>query len=147
VFFRRLAKKKNRNVAVVATARKLVCIAWHMLKKNEPYRYAQPQSTQTKLLRLRVRATGQKRRGGTPRGQKRSPRYGTGQPMRTVKSLAEVLQSEGLPLPGPAPAGEARTIAETNTAAYVASLDQTKGVARKPEKRLVAHQGAANGQG
>jgi transposase len=147
VFFRRLAKKKNRNVAVVATARKLVCIAWHMLKKNEPYRYAQPQSTHTKLLRLRVRATGQKRRGGTPRGQKRSPRYGTGQPMRTVKSLTEVLQSEGLPLPGPAPAGEARTIAETNTAAYVAALDQTKVVARKPEKRSLAHEDAAKVQG
>jgi transposase len=31
VFFRRLLKKKNRNVAVVATARKLITVAWHML--------------------------------------------------------------------------------------------------------------------
>ncbi len=37
VFLRRLAKRKNRNVAVVAKARKLVTIAWHMLKHNEPY--------------------------------------------------------------------------------------------------------------
>jgi transposase len=36
VFFRRLAKKKNRNVAVVAGARKLATIAWHMLKNREP---------------------------------------------------------------------------------------------------------------
>ena len=46
VFFRRLAKKKNRNVAVVATARKLVTIAWHMLTNNEPYRYAQAKTVQ-----------------------------------------------------------------------------------------------------
>ena len=39
-FFRRLSKRKNRSVAVVATARKLVVIAWHMLRNNEPYRYA-----------------------------------------------------------------------------------------------------------
>jgi transposase len=31
LFFRRLTKRKNRNIAVVATARKLVTIAWHML--------------------------------------------------------------------------------------------------------------------
>ena len=34
VFFWRLAKKKNRNVAVVAKARKLVTFAWHMLKNQ-----------------------------------------------------------------------------------------------------------------
>src|SRR5207302_11482476 len=58
VFFRRLAKKQNYNVAVVATARKLVVIAWHLLTNNEPYRYAQPRSTEGKLQRLRVKATG-----------------------------------------------------------------------------------------
>ena len=41
-FFRRLAKKKNRNVAVVAAARKLAMIGWLMLVHNEPYRYAIP---------------------------------------------------------------------------------------------------------
>ena len=39
-FFRKLAKRKNRNVAVVAVARKMVTIGWHMLKNKEPYRYA-----------------------------------------------------------------------------------------------------------
>ncbi|HSE95426.1 MAG TPA: IS110 family transposase [Methylomirabilota bacterium] len=61
VFFRRLARKKNRNVAVVATARKLVVIAWHMLRADEPYRYADPRVTQHKLARLRVAATRQRR--------------------------------------------------------------------------------------
>ncbi len=36
VSFRRLAKRKCWNVAVCATARKLVTIAWLMLKNNEP---------------------------------------------------------------------------------------------------------------
>jgi transposase len=42
-FFRRLAKRKNRNVAITAVARKLVTIAFLMLKNNEPCRYARPE--------------------------------------------------------------------------------------------------------
>jgi transposase len=48
-FFRRLQKRKTRNVALVATARKLVTIAYLMLKNNEPYRYAQPERVRAKL--------------------------------------------------------------------------------------------------
>jgi hypothetical protein len=52
-FYRRLKKRKTRNVAIVATARKLVTIAYLMLKNNEPYRYAQPQRVQAKLRIVR----------------------------------------------------------------------------------------------
>ncbi|MDG3005843.1 IS110 family transposase [Paludisphaera mucosa] len=48
-FYRRLKKRKARNVAIVATARKLVTIAFLMLKNNEPYRYARPERVQAKL--------------------------------------------------------------------------------------------------
>jgi transposase len=48
-FFRRLRKRKTRNVAIVATARKLVTIAYLMLKNNEPYRYADPERVRAKL--------------------------------------------------------------------------------------------------
>ncbi len=78
VFFRRLAKRKNRNVAVVAVARKLVTIAWHLLTKNEPYRYAQSLSTETKLQRLRVRATGAKRKTGPRQGTPAGPKLASG---------------------------------------------------------------------
>jgi len=61
-FFRRLTRKKNRNVAVVAAARKLATIGWQMLTTGEPYRYAIPRSTESKLARLRVKATGQRRK-------------------------------------------------------------------------------------
>jgi transposase len=97
VFFRRLKKRKNHNVAVVAVARKMVTIAWHMLTNNEPYRYALPKATQAKLAELRVKATGVRKRGGTPKGQARPANYGTGTSYRRVPSLAEVLTGENMP--------------------------------------------------
>jgi transposase len=124
VFFRRLAKRKNRNVAVVAVARKLVVIAWHLLTKNEPYRYAQPLSTEGKLQRLRVKATGEKRKTGPSKGSKAGPKLAAGTRSRTVKPLAQVCVEEGLPTPGTPPAGEARTLTQTATTDYVNSLNE-----------------------
>jgi transposase len=121
VFFRRLKKRKNHNVAVVAAARKLVTIAWHMLTRNEPYRYAQPHPTMIKLARLRIKATGARRKPQT-KGKGRSANYGSGVQMRTIKPLTQVFADEDLPPLGPAPAGEARTIAQSDTTEYVASL-------------------------
>ncbi|MFO0283405.1 MAG: transposase [Acidobacteriota bacterium] len=60
-FFHKLKKKKGRNPAIVALAHKLVVIAWHMLKNNEPYRYAMPSTLAAKFSRLRIQATGEKR--------------------------------------------------------------------------------------
>jgi transposase len=134
--FRRLAKKKNRNVAVVAAARKMAVTAYHMLKNREPYRYAIPLSTQTKLARLRVRATGQRRRGGTPPGTPRSTRYGTAQPpVRTVPSLQQVCAAEHLPPPTPPkdlPTGERRHLRTTRTLQHAQQIQQTQ---QRPRKR------------
>ena len=116
-FFRKLMKKKTRNVAVVAGARKLAWIGWMMLKSNEPYRYAIPKSTETKLAKLRVKATGQRRQGGAGKGVKALAKLPGGS--RTVKSLAQVLASEGLPEPRPLSSGEQRTVAATDCKTYV----------------------------
>jgi transposase len=97
VFFRRLAARKNRNVAVVATARKLVLVAWHMLKNNEPYRYAQPKTVQAKLAKLRVTATGRRRRGGNPKGAPRPATYGSGRRTKAVPALDDAYVAENLP--------------------------------------------------
>jgi transposase len=121
-FFRRLARRKCRNVAVVATARKLVTIAWHMLRSNEPYRYAQPLLTQAKLSRLRVTATNRRRTGGNPKGSGRHSNYGTGQRTRRVPSLAELCLSENLPQPQPLSRGERRMLASTKLTAFHQSL-------------------------
>jgi transposase len=137
VFFRRLARKKNRNVAVVATARKLVTIAYLMLKHNEPYRYAQPATVAAKLARLRIKTGGKKRVGGNGKGSGRHPNYGTGRNERRTPGLAQVCQSEGLPAPmaiEQLPAGEKRMLQETGTLHAVEQLrqPQTRPRAQRP---------------
>jgi transposase len=129
VFFRRLANKKNRNVAVVATARKLVTIAWHMLKNNEPYRYAEPRSTQTKLARLRVRATNVKRRTGPSKGSKLSVPHGTGEgATRLVPAIDEVYRSEGVPDPKALTPGETKMLRKNSLSAFKRGLHTARRV-------------------
>jgi transposase len=48
----RVRRKRGHNVAVTALARKLVVVTWHLLQKNEPYRYAPPERTRQKLRAL-----------------------------------------------------------------------------------------------
>lgn len=123
-FFRKVKKKRGHNVAVVAGARKLAIIAWYILKNQEPYRYAQPSSTETKLAKLRVRATGERRkRSGNPLGQ-RHPNYGKG-PRRTVYSIDEIYRREGLPeLPSLKP-GEVRMLKQQGVEEFVNHIHKT----------------------
>lgn len=51
-FFRRLAKRKNRQVAIVAVAWKLVTIIYLKFKNNEPYRYVTPTLMSQKFVAL-----------------------------------------------------------------------------------------------
>jgi transposase len=102
---RRIVKRKNRKVAVVACARKLAVLLWHVLSSGEPFRYAPPKSLQAKYSRLRVRATGQRRRGGIPKGTPRSAQYGRGR-TRAVPSLPQVFAENGLPQNTPLAKGE-----------------------------------------
>jgi len=130
VFFRRLARKKNRNVAVVATARKLVSIAWHMLTANEPYRYAQPATLEAKFSRLRIRATGRRKPNGSKKGAPRAAAYGIGKPTRAVPSLDQVCADAELPAPAAIAPGEQRVLDQTDTAAFAASIRKSKRVPR-----------------
>ena len=131
-FFRRLMKKKNRNVAVVAAARKLATIAWRMLVTGEPYRYALPRTTAAKLARLRVKATGRRRQGGAPKGTKCVATQ-PGQPggSRRIKSLAEVYRSEGLPAPRPPSPGERRTVEQAGCQTFVTQIAASQVVPRQ----------------
>jgi len=130
VFFRRLARKKNRNVAVVATARKLVTIAWHMLNNNELYRYAQPKTVQAKYSRLRVRVTGQNKKTGG-KGQQRPATYGTGQCTRAVPALDQIYRGEGLPPLNAPSAGEQHMLAQHRVAEYALHMRQSHRTPRK----------------
>lgn len=128
-FFRRLAKRKNRNVAIVATARKLVLIAYLMLKNNEPYRYARPDLMREKFSKLGETATGER----TPvlRG-------------RPKPGLAEVYTAAKLPpvkQPQELPPGERRMLEERKLDDFVRELYQPT-----PQKRR-ATKGASPAKG
>ncbi len=138
VFFRRLLRRKNRNVAVVATARKLVTIAWHMLKNNEPYRYAQPRVTEGKLSRLRVRATGRRRKGGVPKGTPRPSYYGQVQGTRPVPALDQVYAAEQLPPLSPLSPGEQTMLARNALTPFAESLHQPGRIRRKKDPEASA---------
>lgn len=136
-FFRKLAKKKGRNVAVVATARKLVTIAWHMLYDNQPYRYAIPRSTETKLSKLRILAGGERRPSGVPKGQKAASKL-AGAPggSRLIKALPDLYASEGLPPLAVPPKGEARSLATCGLTHHAEGLLQSHRVPRKKQQPL-----------
>jgi transposase len=85
----KVRRKRGHNVAVTALARKLVVVAWHLLQKRQPYRYAPVASTRTKLRRLVPRD--QRRRAASP-----------------PVTLEQVYEEAGLPLPTSPSQGERR---------------------------------------
>ena len=117
-FFRRLAKRKSRQVAITAVARKLVTIAYLMLKNNEPYRYAKPELMRTKFAKLQVPSPGAD-------GSARPP-----QRANTGAGLAEVYRAVQLPsvtTPEGLPAGERRMLAAEGLEDFVQGLYETTG--------------------
>ena len=136
-FFRRIVKRRGYNVAIVATARKLVVIAWHMLKENEPYRYAQPRTVEAKLEQLRVTATGEKRRRGYAKGMPRPATYGSGQRVQRVRSLGQVCDRAALPPPLAVellPPGEVRMLEQNGTLAFVQEIQHERLKVRRAKK-------------
>jgi transposase len=137
VFFRRLAKRKCWNVAVCATARKLVGVAWLMLKNNEPYRYANPATTQQKLSRLRVAVTGELRKPDH-KGRRPGVKNGANPPSRLTPSLGQVCQQEGLPpVHGfeDLPPGEQRILQSLGVIDYVQQIAHERRTPRTVKSR------------
>jgi len=133
-FFRRLKKRKPYNVAVVATAHKLVLLAWHLLTSGEPYRYALPQTTAIKLRGLRIQATGKTQsRGPAPAARTRPL---DGRRGRRIKPLGVVYQTEGVPPASAAPAGERRHLTESKLEAFAESLQHEQVVPRRSPQNL-----------
>jgi len=145
VFFRRLARRKPRNVAVVATARKLVTVAYYMLKNREPYRYALPERTQFKLSALRVDATGE-RRPKSKVGRPLEPQP-AGRRTRRTPDLNSVYAAEGLPpvRVEPATPGEQRVLNACGGIELMKRIHQprVRYSFRKPKPELTAAPGAA----
>ncbi|MBV9581431.1 MAG: IS110 family transposase [Chloroflexi bacterium] len=136
VFFRRIASKKGRNVAVVATARKLVVLAFELLRRQEPYRYALPRPTAKKLSRLRMRSGGPRLATGCAKGTYATAKLANGEPCRTVKALPTIYADEHLPSLPPPPHGELRFQRHAKLTAFVAGLaePQVQPIRRRADK-------------
>ena len=70
-FFHRISLKRGKQVAAVATARKLAVLVWHMLTKNEDYAWTRPALLQWKVRQLELKAGHASRRGGNKPGPAR----------------------------------------------------------------------------
>lgn len=55
-FYLRIERRRGRSIALVATARKLAVIAWHMLSQGEDYRFESESLSQRKLRNLQLQA-------------------------------------------------------------------------------------------
>lgn len=130
-FFRRLAKRKNRSVAIVAVARKLVTIAFLMLKNNEPYRYAKPPLMKKKFTSLKLLTS-------------KSPNN-----VPAATGLSEIYQAAGLPavtLPEALPAGEQRMLAECRLKGYLREIYRPANKASVAAKSSPASRGRPAGR-
>jgi transposase len=78
-FYQRIRTRRGHQVAVTAVARKLGCLFWCLLTREQDYAYQQPSLTQKKLRLLEVRA-GSPARKGTPTGT-----FATRQRMRAAE--------------------------------------------------------------
>ena len=59
----RIAARRGRQVAVVAVARKLAVIAWHLLRSGEDYAYANPAQVRLKWRRIELAAGAPSQKG------------------------------------------------------------------------------------
>jgi transposase len=55
-FFERVRARRGMQIAVVATARKLAVLCWHMITRGEDYAFARPSLTAKKLRALELKA-------------------------------------------------------------------------------------------
>lgn len=92
-FYQRLAKKRGHNIAVVAVARKLTELCWHLLTKAQDFIYALPRLTDEKRARVRflarqwqAKVAGQSVRKAKGGGPVVSPLYASGLSGRSVKT-------------------------------------------------------------
>ena len=70
-FFDRVRGRKGKQVAAVATARKIAVLAWHLLTKKEDYAWARPALVAMKERQLQLKAGAKSRRGGNAPGPAR----------------------------------------------------------------------------
>jgi transposase len=71
-FHLRIQGRKGKQVAAVATARKIAVLAWHLLTKQEDYAWARPALVAMKQRQMQLKAGAASRRGGNAPGPARN---------------------------------------------------------------------------
>ena len=61
--YERVRARRGMQIAVVATARKLAVLCWHLIVNEEDYAFQRPSLTEKKLRALELRAGHPSRRG------------------------------------------------------------------------------------
>ena len=84
-FYERLRARRGHQIAIVAAARKLACLFWCLLKREEDYAHQQPSMTARKLRELELRA-------GAP--SQRGQRIGTWSAHRAVRHAERQLAAQ-----------------------------------------------------
>ena len=77
-FYQRIRARRGAQVAAVAVARKLACLFWCMLTREQDYAYGQPSLTKKKLRRLELTA-------GAPKGKAGAGIWSTNKAMRQAE--------------------------------------------------------------
>ncbi|MCA1679838.1 MAG: IS110 family transposase [Actinobacteria bacterium] len=77
-FYQRIRARRGHQVAIVAAARKLACLFWCLLTREQDYAYGQPSLTRKKLRRLELTA-------GAPKRKVKPGIWSTNQAMRTAE--------------------------------------------------------------
>jgi hypothetical protein len=62
-FYRRVKARRGAQIAIVAVARKLAILIWHLLTKQRDYAYQRPRLVARKLRRLELQTGAPPRRG------------------------------------------------------------------------------------
>ena len=65
-FYRRVKARRGAQIAIVAVARKLTILTWHLLTKQQDYAHQRPLLVARKLRRLELQTGAPPRRGHGP---------------------------------------------------------------------------------
>lgn len=88
-FYQRIKTRRGFQKAIVATARKMTVLAWHLITKDQDYAFARPSLVQHKRRKLELAAGAPSRRGNH-----RLPRAAYNDRQRRTEERAEVERAE-----------------------------------------------------
>ena len=114
-FYQRVRARRGTQIAIVATARKLVCLCWTMIERGEDYAFARQSLTEKKLRALELRAGLPAR---SPRSRTRcSSRPGTSSPPARSTATRAATTSRAA-TPNARPDGSSPTSRSSDTSSH-----------------------------